>query len=147
MSTNYSHFERSAPVGGAGLYVGEKGNEVEVASSTGQLYQQGAAITATAAEINQVDGIGGPALAGKAAGDRVEFGREAFTNSGTAAADVTVAVTFASAFSAAPVVTLGKETTLDAYISTAASTTGVSITVASVPAGTTVYVNWIAIGQ
>ena len=104
-------------------------------------------ITATEDEINQLDGIAGPALAGEAAGNRVEFGREAFTNSGTVAADVTVNVTFASAFSSAPVVVLGKETSLDAYISTAASTTGVSITVASVPAGSTVYVNWIAIGS
>ena len=87
-------------------------------------------------------------LKGEAAGDRVEYGRETFTNSGTAAADVTVTVTFATAFGAAPkAVVLGAETDLTTYISTAASTTGFSITVKSVPASTTVYVNWIAIGQ
>lgn len=104
-------------------------------------------VTATTDEINKVDGIGGPALAGEAAGDRVEFGRETFTNSGTAAADVTVNVTFGTAFGLAPKVVLGAETSQGAYISTAPSTTGVSITVPSVPAGATVYVNWIAVGQ
>ena len=87
-------------------------------------------------------------LKGETAGDRVEYGRETFTNSGTAAADVTVAVSFATAFGAAPkAVVLGPEADLTTYISTAASTTGVSITMKSVPASSTVYCNWIAIGQ
>ena len=77
----------------------------------------------------------------------IETGRETFTNSGTAAADVTVNVTFSETFASAPKVVLGKECTQDARISTAATTSGFSITVASVPASTTVYVNWIAIGS
>ena len=120
----------------------------KIINDAGTALKQGdVEITASGAELNQTDGIGGPALAGEAAGDRVEFGRETFTNSGTASADVTVAVTLGSAFVAAPFVTLGPETALGAYISTAASTTAVSITVASVPAATTVYVNWIAAGN
>lgn len=102
-------------------------------------------VTAAAADINQTSGISGPAFAGQNVGDRVERERVAFANSGTAAADVTVAVTFAAAFVAAPVVTLGAETSLGAYISTPSSTTGVSVTVPSVPAATTVYVNLIII--
>jgi len=113
----------------------------------GNLKLSSTPITATAAELNKVDGIAGPALAGEAIGDRVEFGREAFTNSGTAAADIAVTVTFAADFTSAPVVTLGKECTEDARISTAASTSGFSMTVASVPASTTVHVNWTAVGK
>ena len=98
----------------------------------------------TDAKINSASLV----LKGEAAGDRVEYGRETFTNSSTAAADVTVNVTFATAFGTAPkAVVLGAEADLTTYISTAASTTGVSITMKSVPASSTVYCNWIAIGQ
>jgi hypothetical protein len=38
---------------GDGFAVGARGSEVQVISQTGQLYQQGTAITATAAEINR----------------------------------------------------------------------------------------------
>lgn len=87
-------------------------------------------------------------LKGEVAGDRVEYGREAFVNSSTDAADVTVNITFATAFGSAPkAVVLGTEADLSTYISTAASTTGFSITIKSVPASSTVYCNWIAIGQ
>lgn len=78
---------------------------------------------------------------------KILYGRETFTNSGTAAADVTVAVSFSEDFSSAPYVSIGSESSQSAYISTAATKSGVSITVASVPAGSTVYVNWIAIGE
>ena len=95
------------------------------------------ASTASAARTNlgvvigsDVQAYDATLLTGEAAGDKVEYARETFTNSGTASADVTVAVTFGSAFVAAPFVTLGPETALGAYISTAASTTAVSITVA-----------------
>lgn len=104
-------------------------------------------LTAIAADINQTSGIGGPALATKTAGDRVEYGRETFANAGTAAADVTVAVTFATAYNTAPVVTIGSETSLVTYISTPASLTGFSLTISQVPAATTVYANWTTIGQ
>lgn len=49
----YSH--TSKPVGTAGIWVGDNDSEVQVASSAGQVYQQGTAITASAAEINQLD--------------------------------------------------------------------------------------------
>ena len=77
----------------------------------------------------------------------IDGGREAFANAGTSAADVLVTVTFATAYSAAPIVTLGVEAALTAYISTTATTTTVKITVKSVPAGSTVYCNWTAIGS
>ncbi len=52
--TEYSHFEKSAPCGGEGLYVGAEGSEIEVASKTGTLSKSvivaaGATLTATAA--------------------------------------------------------------------------------------------------
>jgi len=51
----YSQFENSAPVGGKGLYVGAKGSEVQVASSSGALLISGTSLTATAAELNKLD--------------------------------------------------------------------------------------------
>lgn len=40
-----------------GVFAGANGSEVRVASSTGQLYQSGVAVTATAAEMNIMDGV------------------------------------------------------------------------------------------
>lgn len=51
----YTHFEKVS--GENGLAVGAKGSEVVVAGSTGTLYQNGTAITSTAAELNALDGI------------------------------------------------------------------------------------------
>lgn len=118
----YSHFANSAPVGDLGLYVGAEDSEIEVADSSGYLYQAGVK--------KMIDG-----------------GREAFVNTGTASADVLVTVTFTTAYGATPIVSLGVEAALTAYISTAATTTTVKITVKSVPAGSTVYCNWTAIGS
>lgn len=53
--TVYTHFKRISGIFGA--WVGAKDAEVQIASATGQLYQSGTAITATAAELNAVDGI------------------------------------------------------------------------------------------
>lgn len=118
----YSHFPNSAPVGGIGLYVGADGSEIKVADSSGYIYQAGTK-------------------------KMMQEGREAFANAGTAAADVLVTVTFATAYSSAPIVSLGVEAALTAYISTTATTTTVKITVKSVPGGSTVYCNWTAIGS
>ena len=52
MADHYTHTE-GAFCGNEGLAVGAKDAEVSVASSTGQLYQQGVAIAATAAEIDR----------------------------------------------------------------------------------------------
>jgi len=46
----YTHIDISAP---SNLAIGSKGSEVVVAGSGGTLYQQGVAISATAAEINR----------------------------------------------------------------------------------------------
>lgn len=51
----YTHIDK--PVGKEGVFVGAKGAEVQVASSTGALYQSGTAITATAAELNKLSGV------------------------------------------------------------------------------------------
>lgn len=61
---NFSQFEDSAPVGGEGLYVGAKGSEIEVASSTGTISKSvvsalGGTLTATAAlHANRVVAFG-----------------------------------------------------------------------------------------
>lgn len=47
----YSHNDK--PTGVNGLFVGAKGSEVQVASSTGQLYQSGTAVSGTAAELSR----------------------------------------------------------------------------------------------
>jgi hypothetical protein len=47
-----THFNKVS--GENGLYVGSEGNEVEVASSTGQLKQSGTSISSSAAEIDRV---------------------------------------------------------------------------------------------
>ena len=78
-----------------------------------------------------------------------EAGRETFTNSGTAAADVSVNVTFANPFSYKPRVVLGPEANLTFYISawsqdTAGNYTGFTLTAVNVPAGSTVYCSWVA---
>lgn len=52
--TTFSQFENSAPCGGSGLYVGDKGSEVKVAGATGTLSQTGTELTATGAEINRI---------------------------------------------------------------------------------------------
>ena len=51
----YSHFEKVS--GEIGLYVGAHKNEIQVATATGQLYQQNNAITATAAQLNSTSSI------------------------------------------------------------------------------------------
>lgn len=50
-----THFD--AVSGETGLYVGVKGSEIQVASSTGQLSQSGTAITSSAEELNTMDGV------------------------------------------------------------------------------------------
>lgn len=50
---DYSHFNNTAPVGGSGLYVGADGSETQVADSSGNLFQAGTQVTASAAEINR----------------------------------------------------------------------------------------------
>jgi len=55
MAKTYSHIGK--PSGEEGLFVGVSGSEVQVASSTGGLYQSGTAITASAAELNLLDGV------------------------------------------------------------------------------------------
>jgi len=50
----YTHFDKVS--GKNGLAVGAKDSEVTVADSSGYLYQVGTKITATAAEINKLDG-------------------------------------------------------------------------------------------
>jgi len=55
MAKEYSHIGK--PSGEEGLFVGAAGSEVQVASSTGQLYQSGTALTATAAELNLLHGV------------------------------------------------------------------------------------------
>jgi len=57
MADYYSQFEDSGVVGGQGLYVGAKDSEVEVADSSGNLFQTGTQITATAAELNKLDEV------------------------------------------------------------------------------------------
>lgn len=52
----YTHFNKVS--GEEGLAVGVAGSEIVVAGSTGQLYQSGVAITATAAELNAISGGG-----------------------------------------------------------------------------------------
>ena len=54
--TDYSHFDNTAVCGGSGLAVGSNGSEVTVSSSTGQLYQQGTAISASATVLNRTIG-------------------------------------------------------------------------------------------
>ena len=51
----YTHFDKVSGV--TGLGVGAKGSEVVVASSTGRLYQQGTAVTATGAQLNKASYI------------------------------------------------------------------------------------------
>ena len=51
----YTTFDKVS--GKNGIGVGAKGAEVVVASSTGQLYQSGVAVTSSAAEINALDGL------------------------------------------------------------------------------------------
>ena len=51
----YTHHDRISGVNG--LAVGAKGSETVVADSSGALYQKGTEITATAAELNKMDGI------------------------------------------------------------------------------------------
>ena len=53
----YTH-HRAISVTETGYAVGVKGSEIPVVSVTGQLYQQGTAITASAAEINAISGGG-----------------------------------------------------------------------------------------
>jgi hypothetical protein len=48
----YTHFDKVSGING--LAVGKRGSEVSVASSSGQLFQSGAAIAADAAQINNV---------------------------------------------------------------------------------------------
>ena len=55
MAKTYSHIGK--PSGEEGLFVGAPGSEVQVASSTGGLYQSGTAVTATATELNLLDGV------------------------------------------------------------------------------------------
>ena len=55
MAKTYSHIGK--PSGEEGLFVGVSGSEVQVASPTGGLYQSGTAITASAAELNLLDGV------------------------------------------------------------------------------------------
>ena len=65
MAKEYSHIGK--PSGEEGLFVGATGSEVQVASSTGQLYQSGTAVTASAAELNLIDtSVAGTAVASKA---------------------------------------------------------------------------------
>lgn len=52
-----THFD--AVSGKSGLYVGLSGAEIPVAGSTGTLYQNGTALTATAAEINRAADVSG----------------------------------------------------------------------------------------
>jgi len=54
MAKEYSHIGK--PSGEEGLFVGAEGAEVQVASSTGQLYQQGTAVTASAEELDILNG-------------------------------------------------------------------------------------------
>lgn len=62
---SYTNFDKVA--GANGIGVGATGSEVEVANATGQLRQSGTAVTATAAEINNVAGVvAGTATASKA---------------------------------------------------------------------------------
>jgi len=51
----YSNFDKVA--GENGIGVGANGAEIVVASSAGQLYQSGTALTPTAAEINKLTGL------------------------------------------------------------------------------------------
>ena len=53
MGKEYAHIGK--PSGEEGVFVGAVGSEVQVASSTGGLYQSGVAITSTAAELNLVN--------------------------------------------------------------------------------------------
>jgi len=65
MAKTYSHIGK--PSGEEGLFVGVSGSEVQVASSTGGLYQSGTAVTASAAELNLIDtSVAGTAVASKA---------------------------------------------------------------------------------
>ncbi len=51
----YTHFDKVA--GENGIAVGAKGSETTVADSSGSLYQGGTKVTATAAELNIMDGV------------------------------------------------------------------------------------------
>jgi hypothetical protein len=51
----YTHYDKVS--GETGLAVGVKGSEIVVADSSGNLTHGGTAITATAAELNQMDGV------------------------------------------------------------------------------------------
>ena len=51
----YTHHDKISGING--LAVGKKDLEIVVASSTGQLYQSGTAITSTASELNVLDGV------------------------------------------------------------------------------------------
>lgn len=78
-----THFYKVS--GKNGVYVGGVGSEKTIADASGNLYQAGTQITATAAELNQVDGIAGAALAAIAAGKKVAYGVTSVTGS----ADIT----------------------------------------------------------
>ena len=51
----YTHFDKAS--GEQGLAVGSKGSEITVANSAGELHQKGTKITASAAELNIMDGV------------------------------------------------------------------------------------------
>jgi len=55
MAKEYSHIGK--PVGTEGIFVGTEGSEIQLASATGGLYQSGTAVTASAAELNIMDGV------------------------------------------------------------------------------------------
>lgn len=51
----YTHHDKIS--GETGVYTGTKGNEVQIASSTGYLMQAGTKVTASATELNKLDGV------------------------------------------------------------------------------------------
>ena len=55
MAKEYAHIGK--PSGEEGIFVGVEGSEVQVASATGGLYQSGTEVTASAAELNILDGV------------------------------------------------------------------------------------------
>ena len=74
MST-YAEFSTAIPTGVNGLAVGAKGSEVTVADSSGNLYQAGTLITATAAILNAVTAN---VINGVAASKKIAAGTAAF---------------------------------------------------------------------
>ena len=52
----YSHFARSAPCASPGYYCGAKGGEVQIADTSGNLFQAGTQITGTATQLNRTIG-------------------------------------------------------------------------------------------